>query len=79
MHRPRATLAGADQALPATPFEIWIDTADACRRAGVCLGSRRNGHVVAASTAGWLVDGRLRGADIHTPAYAWAGGAMAVS
>ncbi|PPU36496.1 hypothetical protein XspCFBP7912_06180 [Xanthomonas sp. CFBP 7912] len=64
-HRPRATLAGADQALPATPFEIRIDTAGADRRAGVCLGSRRNGRVAAASTARWLVDGRLRGADIQ--------------
>ncbi|MBB3821727.1 hypothetical protein FHT03_002157 [Xanthomonas arboricola] len=64
-HRPRATLAGADQALPTTPFEIRIDTAGADRRAGVCLGSRRNGRVVAASTARWLVDGRLRGADIQ--------------
>ncbi|NIJ80048.1 hypothetical protein FHT10_001169 [Xanthomonas arboricola] len=78
-HRPRATLAGADQALPATPFEMRIDTAGACRRAGVCLGSRRNGRIVTASTARCLVDGRLRGADIHTPAYAWVAGAMAVS
>ncbi|MBB3799899.1 hypothetical protein FHR47_000124 [Xanthomonas arboricola] len=64
-HRPRATLAGADQALLATPFEIRIDTAGACRRAGVCPGSRRNGRVVTASTARCLVDGRLRGADIQ--------------
>ncbi|NIK01190.1 hypothetical protein FHR48_002750 [Xanthomonas arboricola] len=78
-HRPRATLTGADQALPTTPFEIRIVTAGADRRAGVYLGSRRNGRVVAASTAGWLVDGRLRGADIHTPAYAWVAGAMVVS
>ncbi|MBB3826937.1 hypothetical protein FHR50_003162 [Xanthomonas arboricola] len=64
-HRPRATPAGPDQALPATPFEIRIDTAGACRRAGVCLGSRRHGRIVTATTARWLVDGRLRRADIQ--------------